>query len=222
MPRFYRKTKEERQREIREAAKDVFLTKGYRYATMEDVMYRTTLSKGGVYQYYKSTKAIMFDIMRGGNYFRYSRSEEIIETLSAEKDVCEIITQLLLAKLFDKLPEKKLYVMFLSEIMYDTETEALFYELEREAWELMLQNCESVLKRRNAAAADNAEEVARHAAEQLSVLKSVPEDSVFTLYGRIFSGILIMYELLRDKKAFDDNRKEVHDFLYGMLKKVLP
>ena len=38
MPKFERKTKEERLHEIREAAKKVFLKKGYRNATMEDIV----------------------------------------------------------------------------------------------------------------------------------------------------------------------------------------
>ena len=65
--------------EIQEAAKKVFLEKGFRYTTMEDVVKNTTLSKGGVYQYYKTTKAILFDIMQNGNYFRYERTEKIVQ-----------------------------------------------------------------------------------------------------------------------------------------------
>ena len=67
MAKFKRQSKSSRMAEIQEAAKKVFLEKGFRYTTMEDVVKHTTLSKGGVYQYYKTTKAILFDIMQNGN-----------------------------------------------------------------------------------------------------------------------------------------------------------
>ncbi|WP_314744138.1 TetR family transcriptional regulator, partial [Treponema lecithinolyticum] len=44
MPKFERKTKEERCSEIMNAAKKVFLKKGYRYTTMEDIVAGTSLS----------------------------------------------------------------------------------------------------------------------------------------------------------------------------------
>ena len=72
MAKFKRKTKEERTHEIIEAAKKVFLKKGFHNTTMEDIVAATSLSKGGVYQYFKSTKAIMFAIMQEGNYFIYN------------------------------------------------------------------------------------------------------------------------------------------------------
>ena len=101
--------------EIQEAAKKVFLEKGFRYTTMEDVVKNTTLSKGGVYQYYKTTKAILFDIMQNGNYFRYERTEKIVQESAGTESVAEVITDACMAKLFDEVPEKKLYLMFLKQ-----------------------------------------------------------------------------------------------------------
>lgn len=143
MAKFERKTKEERKTEIMDAAKKVFLSKGYRYATMEDIVAATSLSKGGVYQYYKSTKAIMFDIMQRGNYFRYRRTEELISSMPETDDIAEIITQAVMAKIFDRLPEKQLYIMFISEILYDKETEDLFFNLEEQGQSLAIQNIKS-------------------------------------------------------------------------------
>ena len=108
-----------------DAAKRVFIKKGYRYSTMEDVIANTSLSKGGVYQYYKNTKSIMFDIMKEGNFTRFLKTEDIIGKFSSTKDVFEVMTQIAIAKLFEGIPEKKLYIMCLSEIMNDKETEKL-------------------------------------------------------------------------------------------------
>ena len=205
MPRFERKTKEERCREIREAARKVFLKKGYRNTTMEDIVAATSLSKGGVYQYYKSTKAVMFDIMQSGNFFRHSRTQEIIkEGLEAQTDIFEIITRVLEAKLFDKVREKKLYLMFLSEMPYDKETEALHRKLEKQSFELALSAFE-----------ENSETV-----PQLRQMAKKFLYADMLLYSRMFIGIIMSYELFSDKKVFDSKRKEIHALFYAFIKKM--
>ena len=205
MPKFERKTKEERCREIREAAKKVFLKKGYRNTTMEDIVAATSLSKGGVYQYYKSTKAVMFDIMQSGNFFRHSRTQEIIkEGLEAQTDIFEIITRVLEAKLFDRVREKKLYLMFLSEMPYDKETEALHRKLEKQSFELALSAFE-----------ENSETV-----PQLRQMAKKFLYADMLLYSRMFIGIIMSYELFSDKKVFDSKRKESHALFYAFIKKM--
>jgi len=206
MPKFERKTKEERCREIIEAAKKVFLKKGYRNTTMEDIVAATSLSKGGLYQYYKNTKAIMFDIMQSGNSSRYSRSQEIIQAgLKNGSDVCEIITQAAMAKLFDTVPEKKLYLMFFSEIVYDKASEELHRKLEKQAFELLLQNLE-VYKERFPYA-----DRIRRKLENADVL----------FYSRLCIGIMTVYELFSDKEVFEDRRSEIHDIVYSFVRKFL-
>lgn len=205
MPKFERKTKEERCREIREAAKKVFFKKGYRNTTMEDIVAATSLSKGGVYQYYKSTKAVMFDIMQSGNFFRHSRTQEIIkEGLEAQTDIFEIITRVLEAKLFDRVREKKLYLMFLSEMPYDKETEALHRKLEKQSFELALSAFE-----------ENSETV-----PQLRQMAKKFLYADMLLYSRMFIGIIMSYELFSDKKVFDSKRKEIHALFYAFIKKM--
>lgn len=205
MPKFERKTKEERCREIREAAKKVFFKKGYRNTTMEDIVAATSLSKGGVYQYYKSTKSVMFDIMQNGNFFRHSRTQEIIkEGLEAQTDIFEIITRVLEAKLFDRVREKKLYLMFLSEMPYDKETEALHRKLEKQSFELALSAFE-----------ENSETV-----PQLRQMAKKFLYADMLLYSRMFIGIIMSYELFSDKKVFDTKRKEIHALFYAFVKKM--
>ncbi|MGP1523215.1 MAG: TetR/AcrR family transcriptional regulator [Treponema sp.] len=205
MPKFERKTKEERCREIREAAKKVFLKKGYRNTTMEDIVAATSLSKGGVYQYYKSTKAVMFDIMQSGNFFRHSRTQEIIkEGLEAQTDIFEIVTRVFEAKLFDRVREKKLYLMFLSEMPYDKETEALHRKLEKQSFELALSAFE-----------ENSETV-----PQLRQMAKKFLYADMLLYSRMFIGIIMSYELFSDKKVFDSKRKEIHALFYAFVKKM--
>jgi transcriptional regulator, tetR family len=206
MPKFERKTKEERCSEIMNAAKKVFLKKGYRYTTMEDIVAGTSLSKGGVYQYYKNTKTIMFDIMQSGNYLRFHRNEEIIKAgLQKNDDIYEIITQMLMGKLYEKNPERKLYMMFLAEVLYDKETEKLHAQLEKQAYELAVENLD-MLKDQYP--------------EMLVKVKRFFSNAVAKIYARIFFGMFVIRELFTDKSVFDNNRDEIHRFLYDTIKKL--
>ena len=206
MAKFKRKTKEERCSEIMNAAKKVFLKKGYRYTTMEDIVAGTSLSKGGVYQYYKNTKTIMFDIMQSGNYLRFHRNEEIIkEGLQKNDDIYEIITQMLMGKLYEKNPERKLYMMFLAEVLYDKETEKLHAQLEKQAYELAVENLD-MLKDQYP--------------EMLVKAKRFFSNTAAKIYARIFFGMFVIRELFTDKSVFDNNRDEIHRFLYDTIKKL--
>lgn len=133
MVKFRRKSEAERRCEIRDAARRIFLSKGYRHVTMEDIISETSLSKGGVYQYYKNTKDILIDIMKVGNSFRFSKLKAIEEQLSTNLSIEEVLLELSLNKLFDANADKKIYVMFLSEVIYDKDFADLYYQIERES-----------------------------------------------------------------------------------------
>ena len=178
MGKFERKTKEERRKEIMEAAKDIFFHKGYRNTTMEDVVAKTSLSKGGVYQYYKSTKAIMFDIMQSGNYFRYQKTEQIIKENIDNGDDFEVFTKIVMSKMFEPVLEKKLYLMFLTEILYDKDSEDLFFQLEKQSFELAVENFKIYYEKYP---------------EVKIFKKSSFENSAIKLFFRLFNGILIVY-----------------------------
>ena len=189
MAKFRRQSKSSRMAEIQEAAKKVFLTKGFRYTTMEDVVKNTTLSKGGVYQYYKTTKAILFDIMQNGNYFRYERTEKIVQESENTESLAEVITQACMAKLFDELPEKKLYLMFLAEIPYDRDYEALYFQLETQAFELFIKNL-------------------HYPPQQEREIMDIIRNKEYFLF-KIFHGMLVMHELFGDKDAFNQNKEKI-------------
>lgn len=203
MAKFKRKTKEERSKEIIEAAKTVFLKKGFHNTTMEDIVAATSLSKGGVYQYFKSTKSIMFKIMQEGNYFRYKRNEEIFKSAKNNDDPYEIITRAMMEKIFDDVPEKRLYLMFLAEILYDREYEELFLELEKQAYNFIFENFNALFKK-------------GFLTDKKMEFKS---NKKCQLYSRIFNGILIIYELFSDKTVFNKQKKEIHDIIYSFVEK---
>ena len=203
MAKFERKTKEERCKEIMEAAGSVFFDKGYRNTTMEDIIVKTSLSKGGVYQYYKSTKAIMFDIMQAGNYFRYQKTEQIIKENINNDDFYEVLTKILRSKMFEPAFEKKLYLMFLAEILYDKDCEELFFKLEKQSFDLALENLKAYHDKH----------------PNVNIFNIVNfEDSKMKFFFRVFNGIFIIYELFSDKEVFMKNMDKVHDLIYHIVK----
>lgn len=66
-----------RKKEILEAVKNVFLTKGYADTVMEDIIVNTKLSRGGVY-YYKSKIEILHELMREGMMYRMAKMNEFM------------------------------------------------------------------------------------------------------------------------------------------------
>ncbi len=135
MGQYIRKSKEERRREIREAAIEIFLQKGYRFTTMEDVVAQTTLSKGGVYRYYSGTREILLDIMKQGNQYRMDLLASLKEKMGAPVQGKELLMAMAKNKIYSDNRYSKLYLMFMSELVYDEEMRVLFHELEQQGIE---------------------------------------------------------------------------------------
>lgn len=62
-PKISEQQRETKRKEILEAAKRVFIRKGYRAATMKDVVEEAGLSRGGVYLYFGSTEEMFLAIL---------------------------------------------------------------------------------------------------------------------------------------------------------------
>ncbi len=124
-----RLSKENRKSEILEAAREVFLEKGFSKTTMEDVIARTTLSKGGVYHYYSNTHEMIIDLCMEGNRYRMDiMSDHLKEFGTDPRRVTdpEMIADLITDKVLDDNPLMDLYVMLLGELKYDPELRELF------------------------------------------------------------------------------------------------
>lgn len=117
-----RLTKSERKEEIKEAAKEAFLEKGFSKTTMEDIISRTTLSKGGFYHYYSNTKDIMFDIFIESNNNRINKINDFLEKnkLSIKNlNDPDVMAEAITDKVLDESPYMDLYAMFIAETKYD-------------------------------------------------------------------------------------------------------
>lgn len=133
-----KKAGSDRKKEILEAAKIVFVKKGFSKTTMEDVIAQTSLSKGGVYYHYKSTKEMIFDMFMEGNEYRINIMRQYIrdnrlsqEDLMNEEIVAEMMTQ----KILTVSPMMEVYAQFLIEAAYNAELQATYSEIVRKSFE---------------------------------------------------------------------------------------
>ncbi|MCI5674909.1 MAG: TetR/AcrR family transcriptional regulator [Ezakiella sp.] len=119
-----------RKKEIREAAMMAFKKKGFLNTTMEDVVALTSLSKGGVYYYYKNTVDIMHDIMIDGMHYRVDIIEAALKNGRYKDD--DFMAEQLFAKIVDDNPYMDIYVDFLIAKKNNEKLEKLFQELKEE------------------------------------------------------------------------------------------
>lgn len=124
------KTKKERKEEIMEAAKAVFLAKGFEKTTMEDIIAKTSLSKGGFYHYYSNTTDILHDLMIQGIDYRINIIQQTAGSASDWDD--ETLINMLLDKVLDESDLMSLYVIYLQASQKNPALRNLFQELKKE------------------------------------------------------------------------------------------
>ncbi|GKX28754.1 TetR family transcriptional regulator [Vallitalea longa] len=199
MAKFQRKTREERETEIKEAALDVFIKKGYRNTTMEDIIARTTLSKGGVYRYFSSPKEIMIAIMRDGNNVDNKFFREISEEIHSKEDICNILADRSMHKVLSTSPQKKLYLMFLYEILYDKKLEDIYMEFEKQTF-IQLENLFG---------------------DRISFFKDKDQELNRFFMSRLINALLLVHALFSDKRIFESNKDYLHKMFFDFYNEYL-
>lgn len=86
-----KREREARERAILEAAKGVFLEKGYDAATMEEIAERAELGKGTLYSYFRGKEEIALALLSEGVEELFRRVEEV---LGEEGDPAEVLKRL--------------------------------------------------------------------------------------------------------------------------------
>ncbi|MDO5734378.1 MAG: TetR/AcrR family transcriptional regulator [Eubacteriales bacterium] len=120
-----------RKREICLAAKDVFIRKGFKNSTMEDVIEEVGMSKGGVYYYYKSTLEMLIDLCFIGAEFREQITYDFQQN-HPEMSEEDVMIELTLIKMFKQSDYIKLYSMLLEVSASDEEARKACRTMEEE------------------------------------------------------------------------------------------
>lgn len=134
-------SKEERRAEIQKAAVEAFKEKGFNNTTMEEIISRTTMSKGGVYHYYKGTDYILKDIMIRGIKYRVDVNNKGVGISEGERREkiyigLEKYLDLYVNRLVDDNYFMPVYVIFLKEAQRNPRLAELFQELKKESIEM--------------------------------------------------------------------------------------
>ena len=121
----------ERKKEIMNSAAKVITERGLEKATMEDIIAGTTLSKGGVYHYYRSVNEIFKDIMRFGIEYRNNVIKEHLSECKKGEEM-QFMARQLVDKIIDDNPYMPLYVEFLIAKKRNPELNAMMLDLQAE------------------------------------------------------------------------------------------
>ncbi len=124
-----------RKKEILDAAKKVFLRKGFADVVMEDIISETSLSRGGVYYHYKNKVEILHDLMREGMAYRVDKINEFLEEYSGELDK-NAVAQMIVDKVLDQSDLMSVYVIYLQARKNNEELSNLFPILVEESLKL--------------------------------------------------------------------------------------
>lgn len=186
------KVGEKRKLEILEAAKKCFLDKGFQNTTMEDVIEKVSLSKGGVYYHYGSTYEMIYDFMKLGIKYRGEKSKTID---TSKLTTLDAITEMMMERIYDENEFKSIY--------------AIFLKLQNEDKRLceMFEN----LKETNT-------EILSSAFDPNDKLSSIFEDEFLVTF---VNTLILGYESLNQKEIFIENKKTIKKMLEGYLREKL-
>lgn len=186
------KVGEKRKLEILEAAKKCFLEKGFQNTTMEDVIEKVSLSKGGVYYHYGSTYEMIYDFMKLGIKYRGEKNKTID---TSKLTTLDAITEMMMERIYDENEFKSIY--------------AIFLKLQNEDKRLceMFEN----LKETNT-------EILSSAFDPNDKLSSIFEDEFLVTF---VNTLILGYESLNQKESFIENKKTIKKMLEWYLREKL-
>lgn len=188
-----RLSQEERKIEIVEAAILLFKEKGFVYTTMEDIVSATSLSKGGVYHYYKNTTDILHDIMYMGMEYRLAIIRDTAKEARKGEEL-DFAARKILEKILDDNRYMEIYVQFLMAKKNNPKLEKLFEEL-KENSRVELQ-------------------------KELGGIYEITEDEdKFDMLTNFMNSMIMGAEILSCRENFKNNRNILFEVLKVLLRK---
>ena len=186
------KVGEKRKLEILEAAKKCFLEKGFQNTTMEDVIEKVSLSKGGVYYYYGSTYEMIYDFMKLGIKYRGEKNKTIDTSKLTSLDA---ITEIMMERIYDENEFKSIYAIFLKLQNEDKRLCEMFENLKETNTEILLS-----------------------AFPPDDKLSSIFEDEFLVTF---VNTLILGYESLNQKEIFIENKKTIKKMSEDYLREKL-
>ena len=186
------KVGEKRKLEILEAAKKCFLDKGFQNTTMEDIIEKVSLSKGGVYYHYGSTYEMIYDFLKLGIKYRGEKNKNID---TSKLTTLDAITEMMMERIYDENEFKSIYAIFLKLQNEDKRLCEMFENLKETNTEILLS-----------------------AFPPDDKLSSIFEDEFLVTF---VNTLILGYESLNQKEIFIENKKIIKKMLEGYLREKL-
>lgn len=187
------KVGEKRKLEILEAAKTCFLEKGFQNTTMEDVIEKVSLSKGGVYYHYGSTYEMIYDFMKSGIKYRGEKNKTID---TSKLTTLDAITEMMMERIYDENEFKSIYAIFLKLQNEDKRLCEMFENLKETNTEILLS-----------------------AFDPNDKLSFIFEDEFLVTF---VNTLILGYESLNQKEIFIENKETIKKMLEEYLKNKFP
>ncbi|MGC6173019.1 TetR/AcrR family transcriptional regulator [Lacrimispora sp. 38-1] len=132
--------KEERKKQIKEVALQLFIEKGLVRTTMDDMIEKTGISKGGIYHHYNNKEEIFEELIKDSMTYR---KKLVVEYINKNKGMNreDLIMNMLLDKILDKNPYKTIYAIFLTELSTNKNLTELYNRIYKESKEEFIQFC---------------------------------------------------------------------------------
>ncbi len=112
--------KDERKKQIKDAAIVLMTKKGYRKTTVQDIVEKANFSKGGFYNCYSSKEEMFADIMSDLEKFRFQKINEFRDD-NEQMDRDTFILEVLINKIIDYNNYKRLFSVLCNEISNNEE-----------------------------------------------------------------------------------------------------
>ena len=110
------------------AGKELFLIISFPKTTMEDVPKQIGISKGCLYNYYKNTHEILYDLVA---YYKYNIIEKINSMIDVHGKfyISDMIINNIINMLFKEKEIRKIYIIFLIEIHNNEKLKTLYRKI---------------------------------------------------------------------------------------------
>lgn len=200
MPKISDEAKQQRKKRILDAALECFSTKGYYASTVDDIVKFCGLSKGAVYNYFKSKEEIFLSLLE-------ERNERVMEKLKEELAVISS-------------PLEKLKHWIHSDIPYDAKKKK-FMHVHIESWLYASDapDVQRVLKERFDASFQLTEDIIRQGQEQGEIRPAIEPRAAAAMFWSLHDGIWLHVSIDYDKEMLEKRIKEMEKTMLAYLTK---
>ncbi len=132
--------REERKKQIRDVTVELITEKGFGKTSVQEIIDRASISKGGFYHYYSNKEELFKEILEDTMQYRKNL---ILDYRDQHKDMArrELVVELLLDKMLDYNRYKKMFVTLLNEMSNDAKLFQLYNELDEDFTHDFIEFC---------------------------------------------------------------------------------